>query len=502
MRLRLPLLGLVVLLSSSLEAQQLADSVTVEVVDVPVFVSRNGDAVEGLTREDFELYVNGKRHPIDYFDVVSAQEAKPDEDLRQRRLFLLLFDLAYTDVHDLGRARRAALELIRNAPAGDLFAIGSYSARRGVWFASPFTRDRVALARAIGTLASTRSGDPLSLVMTTAEAVHASSMQAPHAADRFTDEFPGGIAALVNEAARDIERTVTQRPAEDQLLDLGDLGRRLASLQGQKHVVLMSNGFDGRNRRNHVQLSSLSTNYTIYERGASSALDGGGFGISLFEAMRKMARAFHASDVFLHTLDVEGVSDLHANGALFAMAHRTGGKFIHNENNLDRALANLSSALGHGYVLGFTPRNARADMNTIEVRVRDRRGADVHHRRGFSGTPSKTNVDEGLYLADVVMNDVPQTGTAAALSVNGATIAATLPMTQLAAQVGKDRRAELLVYFFDANGAAVDFRRLMIEVPPGTTGDRTIALAIPTGARVAKALLRVNGSLGFTRTTL
>src|SRR2546423_420904 len=84
----------------SLAAQgQYRERVEVEIVDVPVYVTNNGAGVTGLTKDDFELFVNGKPQHIDYFDpidfsapapaVASEQPAAP-RDIRDRRLFLLL----------------------------------------------------------------------------------------------------------------------------------------------------------------------------------------------------------------------------------------------------------------------------------------------------------------------------------------------------------------------------------------------------------------------------
>src|ERR1044071_9967816 len=42
----------------------------VEVVQVPVYVSTALGVVTGLTRDNFDLTVNGKPQPIDYFDVI------------------------------------------------------------------------------------------------------------------------------------------------------------------------------------------------------------------------------------------------------------------------------------------------------------------------------------------------------------------------------------------------------------------------------------------------
>src|ERR671938_248696 len=88
---------------------------TVEVVQVPVYVVRDGAAVAGLTRDNFELYVNGKRRTFDYFDVVdfggpatsptAAQGQARVPALQGRRLYLLLFDLAFSSPKAISRVR-------------------------------------------------------------------------------------------------------------------------------------------------------------------------------------------------------------------------------------------------------------------------------------------------------------------------------------------------------------------------------------------------------------
>ncbi|HYU26944.1 MAG TPA: hypothetical protein VEO74_17170 [Thermoanaerobaculia bacterium] len=73
----------------------------VEVVQVPVYVSTARGVVTGLTRDNFELFVNGQPRPFDYFDVIDFAKIAPlatpaaPIDPRQRRLYVLLFDLYY-----------------------------------------------------------------------------------------------------------------------------------------------------------------------------------------------------------------------------------------------------------------------------------------------------------------------------------------------------------------------------------------------------------------------
>jgi len=439
-------LPLLLLLSFSLAAQPITEKLTVEVIDVPVFVARGDSAVEGLTRESFELYVNGKRTPIEYFEAVaSADEATT---LRERRLFLLLFDVAFSHPLALPRAQRAAAQLIAKASPADYFAVATYSNRRGVWFAAPFTRDRAALTRALRSLDNSRSGDPLAIVLTASERA-------------ITGRFE-----VATESPRDIQLAELRRAAEDQIVGLAEVSERLAALEGQKHVFLLSEGWDG---------------------------SGGLLAPSLIDDLTAMHRRFHSSGVFLHALDLEGAGTLMADDGLRGMTHGTGGKFV-ARNNLVTALSNLSDSLDRGYRLGFRPVDAKPGYNTIEVKVRNAGRVQVNHRPGFSTETESANVDDGLYLADVVLNDVPQTGTAATLALSEGTLSVRIPMREVAAQA---RKAELLVYAFSADGKALMYHREVIEV----TGEeeKIFAIAMPEGTKVAKALLRVDGELGFSK---
>jgi VWFA-related protein len=489
----LVLLGSLIAVSAA--AQSHRESVTVEVVDVPAYVTaRNGEPVTGLTREDFELYVNGKRQPIEYFDALSSSE--PAAALRERRLFLLLFDVAFTHPHSIVRAQRAAAQLVSQASPGDYFAIATYTSRRGVWFAAPFTRDPVALTRAIASLNDSRSGDPLSIVMTTAER---RTFESPSTGEVAVASDSGNVASrIAAETLRDVARARTLRAAEDHALDMGDLADRLAQLEGEKHVILLSEGYDGRSPNpSDVRTMSALRDVTSapWEGFTSLASTDAELNWRILDAHRRFQRA----NVLLHALDLEGVANtLMANDELNWLVTGTGGKFIANRNDFGRALTDLSSSLSRGYRLGFRPSSDTRDgYNKIEVKLRaPQRGFRVTHRRGFYGTPESANVKDGLYLADVLLNDVPQSGSAATLSLAGTTLTARIPMREVAAQMPMGARAELLLYAFDANGKALLYHREAI--PVSSTDDATITLTVPEGTHVAKALLRVDGRLGFS----
>src|ERR1051325_9329421 len=116
---------LLCLLAAAAHAQ-VRESMTVEVVEVPVYITTsNGQPIRGLTKDAFQLFVDGKAQPIEYFDAVDftatsaatpgqAGQARP---LRERRLYLLLFDLSFASPAKLVRAQRAAEQALQHANA-------------------------------------------------------------------------------------------------------------------------------------------------------------------------------------------------------------------------------------------------------------------------------------------------------------------------------------------------------------------------------------------------
>ncbi|HEV2721245.1 MAG TPA: hypothetical protein VG323_14580, partial [Thermoanaerobaculia bacterium] len=81
---------------------QVSESITVEVVEVPVYVTAaDGTPIRGLTKDVFTLLVNGKPRTIDHFEEIDLRKPAPatapasvpeKPSLHERRLYLLLFD--------------------------------------------------------------------------------------------------------------------------------------------------------------------------------------------------------------------------------------------------------------------------------------------------------------------------------------------------------------------------------------------------------------------------
>ena len=508
-------LALFLTLAPALGAQ-VRESMTVEVIEVPVYVTAaDGKPLRGIARDAFELRVNGKPQTVEYFDALdlasgqaasspgasgaAAVAAGPDATPRrprERRLYLFVFDLVFGARDRILRAQHAAEAMIdRPESANDLFAVAMISPTRGLRLATSFIRDRAALRRAIYSLRPAEESDPLGVAMS---ATLHNQWQQTASADLVASLGLDGEAAdmvLGGLANQDAALEPRRRLVTNEFGDLETVAKRLAALEGQKHVVIFSSGWS----------SSLMI------------MPGPGFNEypDMHARLGEMARAFRAAGAFLHGVDISGVrlgrNALDSQEGLRRAISPTGGSLLSNTNDFAHALADLSTSEQSVYILGFQRR--AKDGGDISVTVKGlSRGAHVSFRPGFgaAGNTAKKDVDP-LLLADILLNDVPQSGVSLQAGVTpnegGAEVAVSFARAEVVPQLLDARPAiDLLLYIFDARGATAGFKAKLVQfdgtsrVPSGYVTIRE-SFPLPPGKYVAKALLRVAGtsSLGFTR---
>src|SRR5207248_4864561 len=136
-------------------------------------------------------------------------------------------------------------------------------------------------------------------------------------------------------------------------------------------------------------------------------------------------------------------------------------------NDLAGAMQYLVDMQRVAYVLAFNaPKTDRA-LNKIAVKLVDvPRGSHASYRESYASEPDPPDSGDPLRLADIVMNDIPQTGvtmTAHAESDPGrATVGLEIAGSELIAQAaGMTLEGELLFYVFAGSGA-VAFDRQQI----------------------------------------
>ena len=527
--------GILALLAGGASAQT-HESITVQVVEVPVYVFGHGKPIRNLTKDDFELFVNGKRQTIDYFDPIEfapataapptqaekSVVAPPPADPRDRRLFLLLFDLSHRFSRPaiLALARKSAITMVDRALPQDFFAVATYGPL-GVKFVIPFTHDHDVIRRAVLKLSPSDAHDALAISITDAERQSTEAWSAAAASGgsgRAGNEDPMA-EVIAGFSADELQRAKNE--AKGQFENYSKLAKRLASLEGYKHVILFSQGMS----------PALVTGATP-ELGLPQVPD---LDPRQYAALDSMARSFQAAGVLFHTVDLGVVDpidmkmtaepvyktdlgvmtnnssrpasiqrfDVLSNETLYTYAARTGGQFLHWTNDIPALLADLSSTVSAGYRLGFKPVDPHKGMNDIDVKVNNvPKGTTVSFRKGFSPTAEPPNTDDTLLLADIIQNDIPQSGTPPAFSFRTRPyIEVVVPARQLAKELGVIKHAGVFLYIFDDKGVAIAEWGKEIPISAMPRGDAVLKqkLTIPPGKYVAKALLRVGKSIGFAK---
>jgi hypothetical protein len=227
------------------------------------------------------------------------------------------------------------------------------------------------------------------------------------------------------------------------------------------------------------------------------------------DAMKEMERAFHAAGAFIDTIDLglrdPASSDTLVNESLHMLTAATGGRFIPNVTNVADALGDLDASTSIGYRLSFTmPHDAKKGDNSIDVKVRNVPASTrLSFRHGFSTTAPKPSGADGLRLADIILNDIPQSGIAPRIGFGERPyIEIHIPVHDLlAASNGVAVNADILFYIFDAKGAVVEFKEKKLSIPAKAPVEAVVrdAVHLPSGSYTAKALLRAGDSVGFAK---
>lgn len=419
---------LVLLSAPTLLGQDYTERVEVELVEVPVNVlDRQGNAISGLSVDDFILRVNGEEMRIDYFDVLvrgeptGRAETGPDtESPRIERRILLLIDTVFNGHRALYRGIDGAASFLEAADPDDLIAIAAYRSGR-VEYLTPFTRDRALAYRAVRTLSAPAGNDPLRLTITPGlraaleprfgDAVDSGSglqsgTEDPEAVFGTSGDWLGfdplptddigsfgptgnvmevGTGRILSEMADDQNR----RHIREQIETLQGIAQDLATLSGQKQLLFVSQGF----------ASSLVMRDNRLSR-----------------TLRAMQTEFRQQGVLIHTISTDTLGlgkglTTNRSQALFNLAHETGGIAYANSNRIDRHFDRFARAQRVTYLLSFRlPEDPRPGFNRIQVEVVDPRSRRVIARPGFYGVTRKVEPTESainLKLAEAVLGEAP-----------------------------------------------------------------------------------------------
>ncbi len=395
---------------------------TAEVIEVRVpvnVVDRDGLPVRGLTAEQFEIFDEGERQEILGFEVFDLEELEPGESRSEvdralpsaaRRHFLLLFDLSFSSPSALLRARRAARAFVVDTlHPTDLVAVATHSLETGSQLVVTFTPDRGQVARAIDTLGAPRmlhlaQRDPLRFVIddplnsSQAASSDLSDLQPDSTVNQLTQSVEAYLRVIGKQVER-MEKSFARGRISSWANSMGELARYLDSVKGRKHVVFLSEGFDGRlllGRQPDGEDLGTQTDMRNLQFGNFWMVDTDDiFGnAGLQSDVAQMLEEFRRADCVIQTVDISGLrADTAAvyrarrvgQDALFYVANETGGALFEDANNFGEQLERLLARSNVTYLLTFRPSRLEADGSYHRLRVRADlpRGSRISHRRGY-----------------------------------------------------------------------------------------------------------------------
>ena len=430
---------------TAVPAEPFAERVDVEVVSVDVIVTdHDGGRVVDLSKDDFELRVDGRPVAIDYFagprekPVITtpalAAESLPAMAVEPQRAPAPIAPtdlILYIDQTALeNRARHETVtelrEFLAARPAGgDRVMVAAFEQDLRVLLQP--TTDPVQIAQALDELESR----PSLAKLTSSE--RAQLYQDIRAFGRNAMRVSGASAAV--RAQRIVEGEVIRLESEitlwaEQVLDrearsvesLERLVRALAASEGRKAVVLATAGIQGYparglfaaldQQRGVVTTSDSHRSATLEQRGQET--------IRQFEQLVHTAQnarvAFYTVSPLVQPPAENSaefgsagpnsdrplprdLGTIEASSSIARLAGATGGAAFNIASDLDRRLEMVTADIDSTYSLGFsTSAEAGDKAHRIDVRLR-RPGLEVRHRESFQRSSASERAESALSAA-------------------------------------------------------------------------------------------------------
>lgn len=387
----------------------------VDLVVAPVVVrDRQGRAVGGLRQEDFAILDKGKPQAIASFSVekfgtgaraagpraaVPATGAPAEADTPAVRFVAYLFDDLHLKPQDLMRVRDAGRRHIGALRAGDRAALYTTSGQlmidfnedrrplqdglmrlmpRGMDLSSGFECPDLSLYEA-DLIRNKKEATAIQAAIQEMQAcspgAQASGGRRPPAPNPQQNEQ--ALRAVMMAATRVL--ALGNRQAEIALGVVRDMIRRMASLPGQRTIVLASPGFltpEQNREKDELFDQAIHAEVVVNALDARGLYADPGFDISKHvadpEVMRIKAQYANTS------------ARLQAS-VLAELANGTGGSFYENNNDLDEGFRQVAGAPEYIYLIGFSPIRLKLDgsFHPLKVQLQNRSGLSVQVRKGY-----------------------------------------------------------------------------------------------------------------------
>lgn len=358
MVLRLVALALVVSFLPAQEPDPIFRTST-QLVQVDVVVKSKDLPVTGLTKDDFEIFDNGKPQQIAIFSVHEVDAVKPSglkipEGVYSNRPVqrgpepvtetILLIDSMNTKVEDQGYVRVQVLKYLAEASRNEVIAL--YQMDTTVKVLLPFTDDRDKIRSAV---------DRFNMAQSLA----------------LQDGQDGLLSGLTDNASQATRLFNFQRRVDVTSAVLDGLARHLKGLPGRKKLVWISGGVPPT-----VNMPSVRNGVTINDY------------YNFSEKLYAPAKSLNDANVAVYAIHPGGpMLDMADPGltTMLYLANETGGKAVYGSNDVAGLIESAITDTDLTYTLGFysTEETRTAKQHSLKVRVK-RSGVDVRYRANYT----------------------------------------------------------------------------------------------------------------------
>src|ERR1700735_105800 len=386
-------------------------------IDVAV-TDKSGKPIKGLRANQFVATDNGKPQSISTFsyadiesiEAAGGEDAKPivvpvdnegpnapseeaiSDQLGDRRLIVLFFDITSMQTDDLIRAHDAAQKFVKQQMTkADVVAVVAFSTRLNVL--ANFTNDRAIIDKAIAQLTANSSND-------LANPLYAAAQNGEYDVQEYT-----GAAFTPDETEFNVFNT------DQKLAAVEGLANVLGGIPGRKALVEFTGGITQTGEENRTQLRAATdaanradvSIYSIDSRGLLATPPGGdtttnaATGTSMFTG----ASVFHQTDQREDSRDT-----------LATLSTDTGGKAFFDLGDLSEAFPKIQQDNTGYYLIGYrlggdVKRDGRWRAIHVKINVP---GAHIRYRDGYYAPRDFQHLekeDRNQQLADAVNSDNP-----------------------------------------------------------------------------------------------
>lgn len=390
----------------STEQQEPSIKLKADLIEARVVVTdRKGNVIKNLNKEDFEIFENNRGQVVSFFSAenlsATKDQARPSisQAVEKRatpgRTIVFFIDTLHLSTTSLMESRERLLKFINERlTENDVAAVVTSSGSVGIF--GQFTQDKQVLRNALNRLSASPSSrpntlyspylaskveneDPLALDV---------AMSIVRAEESLPDDphFQDIVKSITLSRAREILAESTYR-RRSTLLTLKAVAERLAGMQGQRLVLMLSDGFTMADDSGSVDSTDIQL--------ATSRAARSGVIIYTFAAKGLKASAiFEASGGGRFSPDPQSANrimsfvlagDRELEGGIQILAKETGGEAFLTTNDLTGAFGKAVDDNSFYYALSYYPSdtNNNKTFRRIKVRVKGHPDYSVRTQKGY-----------------------------------------------------------------------------------------------------------------------